>query len=162
MDECWREIKEFPKYSVSDWGNVRREPSGRPLSLYTNQYGVLCVGLMRGHTQFNRSVPLLVARAFISQPPRFDTPINLNGDRLDNHVDNLMWRTRQFAIRYNRQFRYPYPNPIHYPIRDIATDEEYPNSFVVATTFGLLEEDVVLSIMNHTYTWPTYQLFEVA
>ena len=66
------------------------------------------VGLFRDQEQYKRSVALLVAKAFLKQPSEFfDTPINLNGDRLDNQVINLMWRPRWFAIKYNRQFREP-------------------------------------------------------
>lgn len=162
MEEEWTEIQDFPQYSVSTFGNICREPSGRQLRVFTNQYGVVCVGLMRDGIQFHRSVPLLVARNWLKRPSEpFDTPINLDGDRFNNRVDNLMWRPRKFAIQYNRQFTDPYPDPIVEPIRDTKTGEEYPNSFVCATTLGLLERDVVLSILNHTYTWPTYQIFEM-
>lgn len=163
MVEEWVIISEFPKYEISTFGRLRRAKSGRLLAVYPNQYGVVCVGLMKdNHTQFHRSVPLLVARTFIPQPSKpFDTPINLDGNRYNNRVDNLMWRPRKFAIQYNRQFNDPYMNPIDVPIRDVNTGKEYPNSYVCATTLGLLERDVVLSIMNHTYTWPTYQIFEI-
>jgi hypothetical protein len=158
--EEWKEIRDFPKYSVSNHGRICREPSGRLLSIYPNQYGVACVGLMRGRVQCNRSVSLLVARAFIPRISNFDTPINLDGNRFNNRVDNLMWRPRRFAVEYNRQFQRPYPYSLDQPIRDKKTGKEYPNSFVCATTLGLLERDLVLSILNNTYTWPTYQFFE--
>ena len=161
MEEKWRSIRGFPKYSVSNLGEIRRDQSGRILNQNANQYGAVFVGLMRGHKQYHRSVPLIVAKAFIPRPLAFDTPINLDGDRFNNRVDNLLWRPRWFAVQYNRQFNVPYDNPIPAPIRDIDTRQEYPNSFEVARAFGLLERDVVLSILNHTYTWPTYQFFEV-
>lgn len=162
MEEEWKLIKDFPKYSVSNYGRVRRDSTGRILAHTPNQYGVVCVGLMRDHRQYNRSVPRLVARTFIPRPlGAFDTPINLNGDRYNNYVDNLMWRPRWFAVQYNRQFHDPYPNPIDRSIRDKKTQEIFPNSFSCAIRFGILEKDVVLSILNRTYAWPTYQQFEI-
>lgn len=163
VEEQWKTIRDFDQYSVSSYGRVRNDKSGRMLLFTPNQYGVVCVGLMRDLKQYNRSVPRLVVSAFI---PRvfgaFDTPINLNGDRWDNHIDNLLWRPRWFAIQYNQQFIKRYQYPINKKIIDQETKEEFRNSFICAQKFGLLERDVVLSILNRTYVWPTYQMFEVA
>lgn len=161
--EEWQPIRDFPGYSVSTLGRVRNDSTGRILVLKVNQYGVVYVGLMRAYTQCQRAVALLVANAFIPRPSApFDTPINLNGDRWDNRVENLAWRPRVFAVRYNRQFKEPYDYPITSPVRDLETGVEYRNSFECAIENGLLERDVVLSIMNRTYSWPTYQLFGAA
>jgi NUMOD4 motif len=160
VEETWRPIEFFPGYSVSDHGRIRRDDWGHILALSENQFGLLQVGMMRDGVQRHRSVPLLVAKAFIPQPSGpFDTPINLDGDRHNNHVDNLAWRPRWFAIKYNRQFRYPYENPILAPVVDLKTGEVSENSLECAKRYGLLEQDLVLSILNRTYVWPTYQEF---
>lgn len=162
MKERWKSIKGFPGYSVSNTGHIRAEKSGRILSQYENQYGVVCIGMMKDGKQKHRSVPLLVASAFL--PPRgdaFDTPINLDGNRYNNHVENLAWRPRWFAIKYNKQFKEPYSYPIYQIIEDVKTGEQSENSFECARKYGLLESDVVLSIMNRTVVWPTYQEFQV-
>jgi hypothetical protein len=160
MDEHWKPIKNFDNYSVSDHGHVRSERSERILALSENQFGVLYVGMVRNGTQYHRSVPLLVARAFIPNSlEAFDTPINLDGNRSNNHVDNLVWRPRWFAIRYNQQFRIPYLSPIDLPIEDVKTGERSSNSFECAKRYGLLESDLVLSITHNTIVWPTYQKF---
>lgn len=162
MDEEWKKIRAFPAYSVSNHGRIRAEKSERILKLNSNQYGLVYVGLVRDGVQYHRSVPLLVARAFIhrSYGP-YDTPINLDGDRFNNHVDNLVWRPRWFAIKYNQQFKTPYTHPIPYQIKDLKTGEISENSFECSKRYGLLESDVVMSILNRTFTWPTYQQFEV-
>jgi hypothetical protein len=163
--ENWVEVEGFPGYSVNPLGQVRKDSTGRTLQPRTNQYGVPYVGLMhegRRH-QCVRSLPRLVATAFVSQPNEvFDTPINLNGDRTDCRVENLMWRPRWYAIYYANQFKDPYDNPIDARIRDAETDEEYPNSLAAACANGLLEREVVLSILNRTLAWPTYQQFVIA
>jgi hypothetical protein len=162
MREKWRPISGFPEYSVSNFGNIRSEKSGRILALSDNQYGVQCVGLMKNGEQRHRSVPRLVAQAFLPRGSEvFDTPINLDGDRHNNHVDNLAWRPRWFAVKYNRQFREPYPYPIPRPIMDMKTREVCENSFETAKRFGLLEQDVVVSILENTLVWPTYQRFRI-
>jgi NUMOD4 motif len=162
MEEIWKEIEFFPEYSVSTYGRVRTDRTGRILRMGLNQYGLLQVGLMRDGIQRHRSVPLLVAKAFISPPSGpFDTPINLDGNRLNNHVDNLAWRPRWFAVKYNQQFRHPYPHPYRLPLEDLRTGEISENSTECAKRYGLLEEDLVLAILNRTYVWPTYQEFRV-
>lgn len=160
--EVWSKIENFPDYSVSTYGRVRSDKTDRILSLNKNQFGVQQVGLMRDGQQWHRSVPLLVAKAFIPQPTGpFDTPINLNGDRDDNHVDNLVWRPRWFAIKYNRQFKHPYEFPIMAPLVDLKTREVSRNSEECFKRYGLLEQDLVLSVLNRTYVWPTYQEFGI-
>lgn len=167
MAERWRMIHEFPKYDVSDCGRVRRRHLERPLRLQENQQGVITVGLMgENYKQYRRSVPLLVATAFlrrtkIMEEGNWNTPICLNGDRTNNHVDNLEWRPFWFARQYNRQFREPYEHPIMQPIREVGTELVWPNSFEVCRHYGLLERDLVLSILEMTYVWPIYRIFEV-
>ena len=160
--EQWKQIDYFPEYSISNYGRVRADKSGRILSMNQTQHGLVQVGLMRNSVQYHRSVPLLVAKAFLpllSGP--FDTPINLDGDRLNNRVDNLAWRPRWFAIKYNQQFKHPYNHSITTPIVDVKTGVVSKNSFECAKQYGLLEQDLILSIINRTFVWPTYQEFSV-
>jgi hypothetical protein len=44
---------------------------------------------------------------------------------------------------------------------DLKTGEISENSFDCAQRYGLLEQDLVLSILNRTYVWPTYQEFGI-
>jgi NUMOD4 motif len=160
--EEWALIPLFPEYSVSSYGRVRADRSGRILALSENQYGVVHVGLMRDGEQKHRSVPLLVAKAFLPElSGPFDTPINLDGDRRNNSVDNLAWRPRWFAIKYNQQFRYPFEGRIEEPIVELKTGQVSENSFECAKRYGVLENELVFAIMHRTYVWPTYQEFGV-
>jgi hypothetical protein len=162
MDGEWAPVHEFPGYSVNPSGEVRRDATGRVLTVRMNQYGVPYVGLMRSWRQCLRSLPRLVAVAFVPQPSEiFNTPINLNGDRMNCHASNLLWRPRWYAVRYVNQFVKRYERPINAQIREAETGEVFKNSFVTACTFGLLESQVVESIHARTLAWPTYQQFEV-
>lgn len=162
MIEIWKPIENFLDYSVSSFGNIRADRTDRILALNQNQYGLVYVGMVRDGKQFHRSVPLLVANAFIPRKlEAFDTPINKDGDRWNNHVENLVWRPRWFAVKYNQQFRYPYIFHIPFEVQDIHSGEVCKNSMDCAKRYGLLESDVVLSIANQTVVWPTYQRFRV-
>lgn len=156
----WKTIDEFPSYSVSDAGQIRNEDTDRLLAITTNQHGVAQVGLMKNRTQYKRGIALLVASAFLP-PPRneaFNTPINLDGDRLNNHVDNLEWRPRWFAIKYHQQFHTGLRG-LRSPIIDLKTKEWFPDSWTAAVKYGLLDREILLAILNRTYVWPTYQEF---
>lgn len=158
--EEWRVIPEFPEYSVSTWGRVKNNKTGRILVLTRNQYGVVQVGFFLDGVQYKRGVAKLVAHSFLdpSALTAFDTPINLDGDRTNNHMDNLMWRPRWFAVKYHRQF-HGYRSGIKTPIVEIKTGEEFKNSFEAAKRFGLLDREIFIATLNNTYVWPTYQVF---
>lgn len=157
----WRMVDHFPNYEVNGLGEVRNALTGRVLKTKANQQGQIGVGLMRDGVQHHRSVATLVAHSFIRRPlPHFDTPINKDGDKNNNSVDNIVWRPRWYAVEYNRQFREPYWNPITKPVKNVETGEVYETSWQCAITNGLLEKDVVLAILNKTYTFPNYQTFE--
>lgn len=161
MPEEWAEVRLFRGYSVSTLGRVRNDKTERILETNLNQYGVLYVGFMRDGKQHHRSVPLLVAKAFIEKPyPSFDTPINLNGDRTDNRVENLAWRPRWFAIKYNQQFNQRYEYGFPNRVINTKTGEISENSWECAIRYGLLERDLVMSIFNRTYVWPLYIEFK--
>lgn len=161
MDE-WAPIEEFPGYAVSSDGRVRNIDTGRLLVLTRNQQGVIQVGLMKDGAQFKRGVALLVAKAFLPPPPSpaFNTPINLDGDRSNCSIDNLVWRPRWFAIKYHQQF-YNDQRGFNDPIVDIKTGEEFEDSWEAATKYGLIDREILIATLNRTYVWPTYQEFRV-
>lgn len=150
-------------YSVSSHGRIRNDKSGRILVMTVNQHGVVQVGLVhhRG-PQVKRSVALLVAKALLLEPEQsaFDTPIHLDGDRLNNHVHNLMWRPRWFAVRYHQQFRSD-ERGFAVPVIEINSGETFRDSWAAATKYGLIDREIALASLNRTYVWPTYQMFEV-
>jgi|SRR4051794_19307020 hypothetical protein len=163
LENGWVPVQGFPGYSVNPLGQVQKDSTGRILHTRLNQYGVPYVGLMREWRQCIRSLPRLVATAFLPSPSEiFDTPINLDGNRMNCAVDNLMWRPRWYAIKYANQFEERYGNPIRAPVRAIESREVFNDSLEAACRYGLLEREVVMSVLNRTPAWPTYQTFELA
>jgi hypothetical protein len=170
MQERWRMIKEFPNYSVSDAGQVRNEDNGRIMTCLRNQRGIANVGLTRDKLLYKRSVAVLVAEGFLSKPviesdveierEPFDTVINLDGDRFNNHVSNLMWRPLWFTRKYFQQFK----NTkvwLNREIQIIETGEIFKNSWHAATTLGLIDYEILMAISRRTYVWPIYQTFAI-
>lgn len=159
----WVSVPGFPKYDVNRLGQVRHRRTEHLVLPQINQFGVPYVGLVRDYDQKKRSLALLVARTFVDQSlENFDTPINLDGDRFNCSVDNLMWRPRWFAIQFHQQFKMWPVSYIEAPIRQLSDGKVFRGSREVASLYGLLERDILKSIQNRTYVWPTYQLFDLA
>ena len=165
MEEWFNlEKDDFPEYAVSDLGSVRNEKTGRFLCQSSNQSGVRKVGLIRARDrqQCTVSVSLLVAFAFIPPPPnnRFNTPINLDGNRLNNCADNLVWRPRWFAVKYHQQFHNSLRG-FEIPVVEVRTGEQFDTSWDAAIKFGLLDREIAIATLNRTYVFPTGQTFRV-
>lgn len=162
MEEEWKPIEDFPGYHVSNFGRVWSDRSDRNLVYSENQFGVIYVGMVRDGVQHRLSVALLTANAFVERKhSAWTTPINLDGDRYNNRVDNLAWRPRWFAVKYNRQFVNHSVLSIDRPVEDLKTGEVSPNTFECAKRYGILESEIIESIYNNTYVWPTYQQFRL-
>lgn len=158
----WKTIEEFPNYEVSEEGEVRNAITGRRCRASQNQFDVMYVGFSHEGVTTKRSLPLIVAKAFLPEPtnPNFDTPINVDGDRRNNHVENLMWRPRWFAVKYHRQFKEGHqPRGYWHPIVEEESGDKFNDSMHAAVTFGLLSEEVMYSVINGTYVFPTFQYF---
>lgn len=160
--ETWLEIFEFPGYSVSSWGRVKNDFTGRVLTMLRNQHGVAHVGMNKGGIQYKRGVAKLVAERFLRHTTLddFDTPIHLDGDRTNNEAANLEWRPKWFADTYTRQWNHRGAR-IAQPIRDIDSGERYVDSMDAARTNGLLERDIVSSVSTGVKVFPTLQRFEI-
>lgn len=157
MEEIWAPIFECPNYSISNFGSVINELTGRRMAQFSNQNEYTYVSIFnRAKVQTNKSVALLVATAFLEPDPRepFDTPINLNGYRRDNFVGNLMWRPRWFAMKYHRQF-YSGPRGFLRPVYDVHTGEVFDTSLDAAMRYGLLDREILLAALRDEVVWPT-------
>jgi hypothetical protein len=168
MQVEWRQIDEFPRYSVGDIGQIRNDDTGRYMSLTANQRGIVNVGLMKGTVQYKRSVTILVADAFVDRPrdtsnrikEAFDTPINLDGDRTNNNAWNILWRPRWFATKFFQQFGQAH-SAINRPVEVIETGEIFETSFAAAMALGVLDREIAISIMTNNYVFPLNHRFRV-
>jgi hypothetical protein len=166
--EVRRVIPDFPRYEITNYGRVFNIDTGREMVLTRNQAGIVMVGLMTdvdysidGHVshtyeQRTRSVKSLVAREFVQgETDKFNTPIQLDGNRDNLHASNIVWRPRWFAIRYTRQMYNLEDWFYNGPIRDITNDVKYDNYLQAAITNGLLCKDIRRCILNRKAVFPT-------
>lgn len=158
----WRSIIGFPGYSVSDEGQVRNDKTGELLKPSPNQRGIATVGMMQDGHHRKRSLSVLVADAFVTHARslEFDTPVHRDGDKFNCHADNLVWRPRWYALEYVRQFSIG-PKGFACKVEEMKSGEVFANSWDASINYGILEREIVFSIMRQTYVIPTYQRFRL-
>ena len=88
--ENWKVIYDFPNYEISNYGNVRNNT--KIVKAVPNKHGynvvVLCNGIRK-----SVNIHRLVAAAFIPNPENKPCVDHIDGDRANNHADNLRWVT---------------------------------------------------------------------
>lgn len=101
MTEHWKPIFQYhDRYQISDRGGVWSETKNRPMTPYRHAVGYLAVGLWDGDHATTRYVHDLVAQAFLGDRPSPGHEVrHLDGDPLNNSVDNLAWGTRAENMR---------------------------------------------------------------
>lgn len=158
--DIWKPVPGFRGYSVSNYGLVRNDDSGRVLTVRRNGHGTCYVGMQRGRRQVNRSLAPLVAAAHVPKisRPDFTSLIHVDGYSENNRADNLMWRPHWFVVKYLNQM-VAGARGSDIPVKEIKTNENYPTTWDASLAYGLLELDLIASIINRTFVWPTFQEF---
>lgn len=137
-------IPEFPDYIIDRFGSIYKED--REIATGTNQNGTLVASLTRDKKHHIRSVSKLMAEAFLPYvSPQYNSVINLDGDKSNCNLQNLMRRPRWFVVRYNQMFKDP---PLRTGVYISDTDEEFTSLREACTTYGLIEKDTYLCMLN--------------
>lgn len=85
----WRKIEGKTNYSVSNDGEIRNDKTGRILKPRKGTAGYYQI--MLGRKTSPLYVHRLVASAFIENPSKLPQVDHINGNKIDNHIENLRW-----------------------------------------------------------------------
>ena len=99
MEEEWQIIKDYDNYSVSNFGQIKNNISGRLLKLIEDKKHYFYVNLRKdGKTKAFR-IHRIVASTFIENKNNYTQINHKNKIKSDNNFTNLEWCT----ILYNNQ-----------------------------------------------------------
>lgn len=113
---------EVTRWSVNEEGQVRNDETGKFLTgsiLQTYRY----INFRWNHKQKNKAVHRLVAEAFLPNPENLPYVHHIDGNRLNNNVENLQWVTQE----ENQSHRKTYT--IHAPQNIIIEGQEEWRNF---------------------------------
>lgn len=153
MKEIWKPVVGYDGwYEISNLGRVkalerevrRRDAHGgwcifhykeKMMHPAINMNGYAQIGL--GQHGKNKVVHRLVAQAFIPNPENKPMINHIDGDKLNNRVDNLEWCTNRenqiHAVKILKRPQGAYQNK---PVRCVETGEEFANSQRAAEKLG--------------------------
>ena len=120
--ELWKDIPNFEGlYQANTNGEIRSinhirkngtskyEQQGKLLKFNLNPNGYLQVRLSKNGVAKTYRVNRLIALTFIKNPLNKETVNHINGNKLDNRVENLEWATeKEQAIHRHKVLKIPY------------------------------------------------------
>ena len=147
-DEKWKDIEDFPHYQVSDYGRVRNKDTKYIMAQLKNSGGYMTIRLRKNYGDAHKpaaSVHRLVAEAFLGGKHP-DLQVNhKDGNKTNNHVDNLEWCTRkenaQHAMRLGL-FKPQAPEGPKRRVRIVETDEIFDTIRDCANYLDVAEQHI--------------------
>lgn len=100
LNELWAAIEGTTYYSVSDLGRVRNDRTGLILKPQRTPSGYAIVRIARHGRVVNCKIHRLVTEAFITQTQNYDEVNHIDGDKLNNEVENLEWISRKGNVQH--------------------------------------------------------------
>ena len=97
--EYWKQVKDYPHLLVSRTGKVWTTTYNRELGQFLTNRGYLVVKLCKNKTVRTIHVHRIVAEAFIPNPDNLPTVDHIDGNKLNNNVENLQWLSQSDNCR---------------------------------------------------------------
>ena len=118
----WKTVKLAPEYEISINGEVRNKKTGLILKDKIDRYGYKTIGLYTNKRKIYPTIHRLIAIAFIPNPENKPQVNHIDGNKLNNSIDNLEWTTPRdnvtHAYKHNLNI-----NALHIELYNIETKE---------------------------------------
>jgi len=89
--EEWKNIKDYERYAVSTFGNVRNNKTGRIMKAGNSGDGYLTFGLTSNNKTKTFKAHRLIADSFIPNDDNLTVVDHIDGNRHNNNINNLRW-----------------------------------------------------------------------
>lgn len=95
MNEQWKEILESTNYSISNYGNVKNDITGKILKgrLCKNGYLQVSIKIQNDNKFHNRYIHRLVCQYWVENPENKLEVNHKDGNKQNNNYENLEWVT---------------------------------------------------------------------
>ena len=143
--EIWKPVSGYEDlYEISNFGNVKSIRNGKILAKCNHKGGYFLVSLKKDGAHSMKSIHRLVATAFIENPLKLRDVNHKDGNKKNNHVDNLEWVSHSENIKHSysvlkRKRKYN-------PVVCIETGEVFDNmkeaSFFAGVSRGAIQHAV--------------------
>jgi len=148
----------YQGYFVNRNGDIMNRT--KRLKPWISKHGYALVDLSVDGKVSHKSVHRIVALTFLANPQNKPEVNHKDGNKLNNHVDNLEWATKSeniahsFGVLKNK-------HPKAKPVRCIETDEVYPSASEAARFYGTNTSNVCAVIKGRRklaggHTWEFY------
>jgi hypothetical protein len=104
MVEEWRECGDFPAYEVSDKGRVRNKTTGFVLKPW-NHRGYWTFQPSKDGKSYTKEIHILLAKAFIPNHENKLKIDHIDGNSLNNCIQNLRWATSTEQAQNRKKFQ---------------------------------------------------------
>lgn len=114
-NELWKDIKDYEGiYQISNRGDLKNIVKNTILNPSITKKGFYQCGLSKNGKIKPYSLQYLVAVHFIDNPNNFKSIIHLDGNKLNNTIDNLKWtdrkeHTKKYMDKHIKNFKIPTP-----------------------------------------------------
>lgn len=138
--EIWKPLRNFPSYNGSSEGRIMNIRTQRILKTFVSERGYEQVCLRRNNQQYTVRVHRVIAETFLGEHPGLDVR-HKDLNRLNNHIDNLMWCTRQDTISsaFERGSKKP---SRQIPIKVVETGETYESIRACSRETGCAQNEI--------------------
>ena len=142
--EFWKPIKGYPHLLISRTGRVWTTTYDKELRPHLTNRGYLRVNLSKEKTVKRVSIHRLVAEAFIPNPDNLPAVDHIDGNKLNNNVENLQWISNSDNTRKACKGKVRRPKPIicietgrvYLTIKEANRDLSIPEAVLSAVVRG--------------------------
>ena len=105
--EIWKSIEGYKdKYLISNYGNIKslidnnKKTREKILKQRIGNTGYMYINLWKNSKVKSKKIHRLVAEAFIPNPHNLPCVNHIDGNKLNNNIENLEWCTQSYNIKH--------------------------------------------------------------